>query len=161
MTRRSAPTRLKVLSPRRAATVRWLVPVFCPLDTSEHIVADIVLEVDSMLNAMGSMTRRGIAGVLELIGGVAAVSRVRHPATRRRVISAIRRLGPARQLIDVVRDVIVIAYFGHQTVGAGLGYRPEEWTSRVSAERAARWSAEIAAHELVIRARAPTGESGQ
>jgi choline dehydrogenase-like flavoprotein len=60
-----------------------------------------------------------------------------------------------RRIALLARDLLLVAYYEQPAVRARLGYLPDAWISDVAQRRRLTWSAEIAAHQDLLRRPAP------
>lgn len=129
------------------------------------ITGDVVAEVELFLRSIPTPMRLGlVAGLHAFDQSARAV-----PSSLGRSFSSLplelaeahferwweSNLPPLHQFAKAARMFVTFAYYEHPRVRESLGYDPESWIAKVSAERRERFASEIEEHEAMVRAPNP------
>jgi choline dehydrogenase-like flavoprotein len=145
---------------RDRATLAALVRALGPDDgVTDDLVQATVDELSAMVAVLAPATRRALRAVTaavehgsRVIGG-RPFSALDGPDARD-VLARLRR-GPLALAVQLLRDLVVIAYYEQPSVRAQVGYVPDPFIAEKRAHRLERWEADIAAHQRLLVTPAP------
>ncbi|HBP21247.1 MAG TPA: hypothetical protein DEA08_26100 [Planctomycetes bacterium] len=157
------------LSPRARATLAALAPVVLTDEVeSLDVVEDVVDSVELFLRSIPTPVRAGVLVGLHTFEHSARAL----PRSLGREFSSLpleqrerhfelwwhSRVGALKQLARGLKMFLTMAYYEHPAKLALLGYDPQQWITKVSAERLERFAEEIRATEEAVLAPAPLRE---
>jgi choline dehydrogenase-like flavoprotein len=137
-----------------------LVRAVCPPDElTDELIEATVDEADAFVGALNPTTRRALLAVAE---GLEHGTRVLHglpfssidPVVARDLLPRWRR-GPLGRGVQLLRDVVVVAYYEQPQVRTRVGYTPDPYIADKRAERLEAWSGDIASHRRLLLTPAP------
>ncbi|GAA2167967.1 GMC family oxidoreductase [Humibacillus xanthopallidus] len=139
-----------------AALVRGVCP---PDGLTDELIEATVDEADAFVGALNLTSRRAL---LTLAGVLEHGTRVRRglpfsaidPVVARDVLARSRR-GPLGRGLQLLRDVVVMAYYEQPQVRIRVGYNPDPYIAAKRAERLQSWSSDIASHRRLLVTPAP------
>ena len=157
------------LSPRARATLAALAPVVLTDEVeSLGVVEDVVDSVELFLRSVPTPVRAGVLVGLRTFehSARALPSSLGRDFSRLPLAQRERhfelwwhsRVGALKQLAHGLKMFLTMAYYEHPAKLALLGYDPERWIAKVSAERLERFAEEIRATEEAVLAPAPLRE---
>lgn len=142
------------------STFAALARVVCPPEgLTDELVDATIDEAAALVVALAPITRRAVWGVAAALEQGARVRGGRPFSVlgdeEAREAFARWRRGPLRLPIQLLRDLVVVAYYEQPSVREGVGYVPDPFIAKKKVERLERWSDQIAAHRELLITPAP------
>ena len=151
------------LSPRARRILAALAPIICGADVEEPaLMASTLDHVERMLGSFPAALRVAIIAGLNLLDLSAAA----RPSSRGRRFSQLprevacrhyeswwsSRLAAFREIANILKVPLALAYYDQPPIRDQLGYAPDRWIAEAAQRRLATWSTEIRRHEAELLA---------